>query len=161
MMTRPFWVTFFDDIYAKSLHGEEMTLAELHDLIGNTVAPAKDRLPLLKLARFGTARSPAGSLRHDANVIAVSGCEGDYDGGEMPLDEARERLEAVGIACVCYTSPSHTLTKPRWRVLLPFSRELPPGRRSKMVDRVNGVLGGVLSRESWSLSQAFYYGRVI
>ena len=105
-------------------------------------------------------RSPQGSLRHDANVISVSGCEGDYDGGEMELAEAKRRLDDAGLAHLIYTSPSHKLAAPRWRVLLPFSRELPPGRRSKMVDRVNGGLGGVLARESWSLSQAFYYGRV-
>jgi hypothetical protein len=143
------------------MHGEDMTLAELGDLLNNTVAPSKEKLPLLKLARFGTTRSPTGSLRHDANVISVSGAEGDYDGGEMPVAEAKQRLDAAGLAYLIYTSPSHALLKPRWRVLLPFSHELPPGRRSKMVDRLNGVLGGVLSRESWSLSQAFFYGRIV
>ena len=44
---------------------------------------------------------------------------------------------------------------------MPFSGELPPGERTRLVNRLNGVLGGVLSRESWTLSQAFYYGRVI
>ena len=29
-----------------------------------------------------------------------------------------------------------------------------------MVNRLNGVLGGVLHRESWILSQAFYFGQV-
>ena len=41
------------------------------------------------------------------------------------------------------------------------ARKLSPTLRNKMVDRLNGVLGGVLSRESWTLSQAFYFGRVI
>jgi hypothetical protein len=161
MPARQIWVTFFDDGFARSLRGEDMTLAALHELIGNTTAPSKDKLPLLKLARFGSVRSASGSLRHDANVISVSGVEGDYDGEEMAPDEALKRLETVGLACLLYTSPSHTPAKPRWRILLPFSRELPPGRRSKMVDRANGVLGGVLARESWSLSQAFYFGRVV
>jgi hypothetical protein len=30
-----------------------------------------------------------------------------------------------------------------------------------MVDRLNGIVGGTFSRESWALSQAFYFGRVI
>jgi hypothetical protein len=30
-----------------------------------------------------------------------------------------------------------------------------------MVNRLNGVLGGVLARESWGLSQAFYFGAVV
>ena len=162
MPAQQFWVTFFDDIYAKAPpQGERLTLAELNARIQNTTAPAKDLLPLLKLARFGAVPSPDGSYRHDANVVSVSGCEGDYDGEEMAIGEAKQRLSDAGLAYLIYTTPGHTLLKPRWRVLAPFSRELPPGRRSKMVDRLNGVLGGTLSRESWALSQSFYYGRVV
>jgi putative DNA primase/helicase len=160
MIARKFWVTFFDDVYARSLQAEELTLAELQELIDKTTAPSKEGLPLLKLARFGSLRSTNGSLRHDGNVIAVSGAELDHDSGEMPLAEAMRRFNEAGVTCLGYTSPSHTLAKPRWRIILPFSRELPPGRRSKMVDRANGVVGGVCSRESWSLSQAFFYGRI-
>jgi hypothetical protein len=156
-----FWVTFFDDVYARTLRGEEVTLDELSELISDTTASSKSGLPLLKLARFGTVRSSDGSLRHDGNVTAVSGVEGDYDRGNMPLNEARNRLDDAGIKYLAYTTPSNVLAKPRWRVLTPFSRELPPAVRSKMVDRLNGVLGGALSRESWTLSQAFFYGRVI
>ena len=160
-MANPFWVSLFDDVNAVAMHGELMTLTQLGERIKDTTAPAKNLLPLLKLARFGTARTAAGSLRHDGNVLTVSGCEGDYDGEEMPITEAQQRLDATGCAYMIYTSPSHTLAKPRWRVIVPFSRELPPGERARVVNRVNGVLGGVLSRESWTLSQAFYYGRVI
>jgi hypothetical protein len=161
MPARQIWVTFFDTIYAKAPpQGELLTLVELQARIRNTTAPAKDLLPLLKLARFGTVLSSDGSYRHDANVVSVSGCEGDYDGEEMSTDEAKQRLSAAGIAFLLYTTPRHSQQKPRWRVLVPFSCELPPVRRSKMVDRLNGVLGGTLSRESWTLSQAFYYGRV-
>ena len=126
-----------------------------------TTAPRKSLLPLLKLARFGTLRTTDNSLRHDANVVAVSGAEGDYDRGEMPIDEAKARLDAAGVAGLLYTTPSHTLAKPRWRALVPFSRELPPAKRSQMVDRLNGIFGGELSRESWTLSQTFYYGRIV
>jgi hypothetical protein len=160
-MANRFWVSFFDDVNATSMHGEFMTLTQLGERIENTTAPAKNLLPLLKLARFGAARTAAGSLRHDANILTVSGCEGDYDGEEMPITEAQQRLDDAGCAYMIYTSPSHTLDRPRWRVLMPFSRELPPGERARMMNRLNGVLGGVLSRESWALSQAFYYGRVI
>jgi hypothetical protein len=66
-----FWVTFFDDVFAKTLHGEDMTLVDLAGRIlrriRGTTAPSKDRLPLLKLARLGTQREPgSGSLRTDA-----------------------------------------------------------------------------------------------
>jgi hypothetical protein len=157
-----FWVTVFDDVFAKTLRGEDMTLVDLAELIQGTTAPSKNKLPLLKLARFGAKREPgSGSLRTDENVLSVSGVEGDYDGGEMPAADASARLDRINIAHLIYTTGNHTLLKPRWRVLAPFSQELPPGERDRMVDRLNGALGGVLSPESWTLSQAFYFGRIV
>jgi hypothetical protein len=117
-----FWATTFTDVYANTLQGEDFTLDELASLIRNTKAGGKQQLPVLKLARFGSLRSSAGSLRHDANVVAVSGVEGDYDAGSMPFQEAVARLEAAGVAFLAYTTPSHTPAKPRWRVLCPFAK---------------------------------------
>jgi hypothetical protein len=161
-----FWITTFRDLYAKSSQGEDMTVDELADLIRNTRAAKKSDLPLLKLARFGPLRTPTtpdgggGSLRHDANVTMVSGIEGDYDGESMPFAEMVSRLEEAGIAFLAYTSPSYTSAAPRWRVLCPFATEQPPAMRAAMVNRLNGIIGGVLHRESWTLSQAFYFGQV-
>jgi predicted P-loop ATPase len=161
-----FWVTIFDDVFAKSCSGEDMTIEELAELIKNTKAPEKSNLPLLKFARFGPLRTPTtpagggGSIRHDANVTTTSGIEGDYDGETMPFAEAVTRLEGTGIAFLAYTSPSYTTAAPRWRVVCPFATEQPPAMRAAMVNRLNGILGGVLHRESWTLSQAFYFGQV-
>ena len=47
---------------------------------------------------------------------------------------------------------------PRWRVLCPTSCALPASDRAELVGRLNAVLGGVLSRESHTLSQPFYIG---
>jgi hypothetical protein len=161
-----FWVTIFDDVFAKSCRGEDMTVDELAELIKNTRAPKKSDLPLLKFARFGLLRTPTtpvgggGSLRHDANVTMASGVEGDYDGETMPFAEAVTRLAEAGIAFLAYTSPSYTSAAPRWRVVCPFATEQAPAVRAAMVNRLNGVLGGVLHRESWTLSQGFYFGQV-
>ena len=59
-----------------------------------------------------------------------------------------------------YTSPSHTEEKPRWRVLCPTSRDLPPEQRAKLVARLDGIFGGVFAPESFTLSQSYYYGSV-
>ena len=123
-------------------------------------APSKPQLPWLKLARFGELRSDKGSLRHDANVLAISGIEADYDGEEMPFDEAVERLAKAGVLAMVYTSPSHAEDAPRWRVLCPTSDELPPQDRAKLLGRLNGLFRGVLSAESWTLSQSYYFGSV-
>ena len=50
--------------------------------------------------------------------------------------------------------------KERWRVLVPLSEKHAPEARAGMAARLNGVVGGMLTRESFVLSQAFYYGSV-
>jgi predicted P-loop ATPase len=123
-------------------------------------AGTKDALPWIKLARFGDERTDEGSLRHNANVLAITGIEADYDGEIVPMEEAVEKLEKAGIKAMVYTSPSHTDGTPRWRVLCPTSTELPPERRAHLVGRLNGLLGGILSGESFTLSQSYYLGSV-
>ena len=68
------------------------------------------------------------------------------------------RTKAANVQAILYTSPSHTPQAPRWRVLFPFSTPLLPAERSKYADRANAILGGALAKETWTLSQAFYYG---
>jgi hypothetical protein len=155
-----FSVTFFRDYAAQEKQEEIFSLPALAELIRNTTAPEKARLPWLKLARFGNARTEKGSLRHDRNVIACSGIEADYDGEELSFAEAVEILEKARIEAIVYTSPSHTVECPRWRVICPFSTEQPPTRREQMLGRLNGLFRGVFACESWTLSQAYYFGAV-
>lgn len=122
--------------------------------------PNKKVCPWLKLAQFGEKRTDKNSLRHDGNMLDITGIEGDYDGEVLHPDAALKLLEAAGIKCLIYTSASHTVDKPRWRVLAPLSRSFSPTDRSALLGRVNGVLGGVLSNESFTLSQGYFYGAV-
>jgi hypothetical protein len=135
-------------------------LPELAELIQTASAPEKGLLPWLKLARFGPLPTEKGNLRWDGNVRSISGVEGDYDGEKLGFDQTVEILEKAGIKALVYTSPSHRPAAPRWRVLCPFSTELPPGDRDRMMGRLNGLFGGVLGAESWTLSQSYYYGSV-
>ena len=154
----PFAVTFFDHVSARFKREQIVTLDQLHEIIINTHAEWKDLLPLLKLARFGQLTTDKACLRHDRNVLAVTGCELDYDAGSMSFMEAADRLRHAKVHALVYTSPSHTIASPRWRVLCPFAREIAPEQRRQMVARLNGILGGVAAIESFSLSQSFYYG---
>lgn len=122
--------------------------------------PAKAACPWIKLARFGTRRSDKGSLRTNGNLVDIYGVEGDYDGEVMQPEEAIKLLERAQCRAIIYTSPSHTAEKPRWRVLAPTSRAMPPAARYALLARVNGALGGVLTGESFTLSQGYYYGEV-
>jgi hypothetical protein len=153
-------LTFFRDYAAAERWQREVPLGVLAERIQSTTAPEKAMLPWLKLARFGNARTPAGSLRHDRNVIAITGIEADYDGGELGLDYAVQVAEKAGLLAIVYTSPSHTVDRPRWRILAPASREFQPPERARLLGRLNGLYRGVFARESWTLSQAYYYGSV-
>jgi hypothetical protein len=105
-------------------------------------------------------------LRHDVNVIAITGIEIDYDCGEVEFADALAALNELQVAALHYTSPSHAKGKPRWRVLCPTSGPLAPEMRARLVARLNGYLkarlgvDNIAKSESFALSQAFYYGWV-
>ena len=140
-------VTFFANHAAATKREETLTLEALATLIHSTTANAKEQLPWLKFARFGDTRTEKGSLRHNANVRAITGLEGDYDRGEMSLAEAKDRAARAAIAVIIYPSPSYTPERPKWRVLCPFSQEYPPAARDRFMARLSGLFDGIFSRE--------------
>ena len=156
----PFDLSVFPDVHAKSVSVERLSIRQLAGKIRARQADAKSSLPLLKLGTFGASRTERGSLRHDGNLESVSGIEGDYDAGEVSPQEAAERLRRANIAALVYTTPSHAPDAPRWRVLCPLSKEISPGEREALCERVNGALGGILASESFTRSQTYYFGGV-
>jgi hypothetical protein len=154
-------VTFFENYNAFTNKERKLSVDELLELFTHTTAEVKGRLPWVKFARFGAKKSEVGSLRTDKNVLDVTAGMGDYDGEQISFETAVERVRSAGIAAFLYTSPSHTAAKPRWRVIAIFSGELSPALHRGMMDRLNGAMGGVLAAESWTLSQAYYYGYVV
>lgn len=153
--------TIFKDRYARQKREFSCTWGSLAVQLASPVLyPKKEDMPLLKLATFGALRSDKGSLRNDANVVCVTGIEGDYDGEQISVADAKRRLEAHGIRAVLYTSASHTPGAPRWRVLAPLSRQHLPEERRGLVDKLNHALGGILAAESFTLSQSFYFGQI-
>ena len=151
-------LTIFIDVAAKSKIEVAWSACDLVDQIETVSAGTKAELPLLKLAGFGEKRSRTGSLRTNGNLAAITGVEVEYDGGVIGFDAAVRILREAGLGAIVYTTSSHSPDKPRWRILLCCSAALPPSDRAKLVARVNGILGGIVSRESFVLSQAYYYG---
>ena len=141
----PIAVTFFRNYAATTKTEELYTPRALAERIRAVTAASKDRLPWLKLARFGNLRTDKNSLRNDKNLEGITGIEGDYDGGRVTFDEALKRITQQGIAAILYTSPSHCEDAPRFRVLCPTSMELSPDQREHMLGRLNGLLGGIFS----------------
>lgn len=124
------------------------------------VYPSKQACPLVKLATFGNQRTDKGALRHEANMISVSGIEADYDAEQMSPEAARDMLAMYGVQALIYTSPSHTPAAPRWRVLAPLSADMPVAARREFTGRLNTMLGGVLAAETHTNAQSFYVGAV-
>lgn len=155
-----FSVTLFKSKEASYAIPSRVSLLELSEQIESEVADKKELLTWVKLAKFGKAKSEKGSLRHDANVIGITGCEGDYDSGKISFSAAATLLREANIGCLICTTPSHTPDLPRWRVFAPTSHELSPDARYQLVARINGALGGVLSAESFTLSQSYYMGHL-
>jgi hypothetical protein len=153
-------VTIFPNLRGVTADEVQVTPEQIVDLIRTARADRKENLPLIKCARFGFERSPQGALRHDRNMVAITGIEGDYDGEEVDPQDAVERLREHDIEAIVYTSPSHKPMKPRWRVLCPLSREYPAMDRDTLVSRLNGALGGILEPESFTRSQSYFFGSV-
>lgn len=160
-------LTLFRDVRARSKEERDLTVDELAELVRATDASAKHELPLLKLGIFGDDLSPpgpdgrgGGSYRHDANLRLVTGVESDYDDERVSFDTAIEQARAAGVECILYTSPSHTPERPRWRGLFPLAGECLPEQRRVFAECVNAIFDGVLARETFTLSQAYYFGRV-
>lgn len=154
----PLQVTFFKDAGAHSKQEAEVSLRALITRFQNTSAPSKALLPWIKLATFGNQRTDRGSLRHDKNILSVCGIEADYDGETITVERARQIVASAGIAAIIYTSPSHTVEAPRWRILCPLAVAIGPEQRARMVARLNGLFVGALARESFTASQAYYFG---
>ena len=161
-LSSPFPFTLFPDTKARTKQGKRADLIALAKRVERTTATEKSALPLVSLGLYGNLKSERGSLRHRKNLREVHGLEADYDAGEMPPAEAARRISEANVAALIYTSPSHGLPGKghRWRVVCPFSGRVSPEERERQVARLNGILGGALSRESFTLSQSYFIGGI-
>ena len=121
-------------------------------------APVKDDCQLIKLATFGNLRTDKGCLRHDANVLTITGIEGDYDEEVITPESAIEMLERHQLKAIIAPTFTSTPDNPRWRVLTPLGGAVQADERLRYVEILNGMLGGVLASESATLSQSYYVG---
>lgn len=154
-------ITVFESLHAQSRNPVEIEWPALCSYLANPPEyAAKGLCPLFKLSTFGDIYSPKGSLRHDANVLAISGVEGDHDAETMTPEDAYWRLQNAGVQALIYTSASNAPGKPRWRAVAPASQAYTPSVHRELVGRLNGLLDGALSSESFTLSQSYYFGRV-
>lgn len=95
-ITRRLPLTVFRDTTGRTKQDMRRSLVEIASAIPSRVAARKAGLPLIKLATFGGALSAKGSLRHDANVRAVEGVEGDHDAGSVSVEKRESGWRSPG-----------------------------------------------------------------
>lgn len=134
----------------------KVTWAELcRELEHPSAWQRKGEQPLISFAvRAGNSKKAG------AAALSVGAVCGDYDAGTVSIDEAEARIRAAGVMACLYTTASHTLQRPRWRVVAPFSAAIPPGEYGEKVDALNGALGGILAPESWDVTRNYFSGQV-
>lgn len=160
VLSRPLHITVWRSMFPREAFGGITSLRGMAQAIKTRHALSKEELWWLKLARFGDQPNEKGYLRHNENLLEIEGLEADYDAKKMSVDQAVEIAEKAGLACVIYTSPSHTDEEPKWRILAPFFEPLDPAQRDHLMGRLNGLYGGIFDPASWTLSQSYYYGYV-
>lgn len=157
----PLVFSHIPDVFGNTIQQWKITWAEARAKFTDPQEYAnKKACPLFKLASFGDIRTGKGSLRSDENLDKIYGIEADYDGGLLSVDQAGDMLASVGIEAMIYTSASHSEPAPRWRVVAPLSTPCARDERRALVAILNEALGGILSPESFTASQSYYYGRV-
>lgn len=152
--------TLLKDIQGKRLEEFDGSTDEFVSYLASVKAPDKKSCPLVTLVDFGNKKTSSGSLRSNDNVIAINGVIGDYDDGRIKMEEAQKMLASAGIFSILYPTPSNTLEKPRWRAIAPTSRQMSPTEHKRLTGLLNKALGGILARESFTLSQSYYHGDV-
>ena len=165
--SNPIIATVFQNVGCATIEKTCAAWGEVSAMLNVPVSePVKKNGKLLVLATFGDKKSKAGSLKCDSNLLTINGVIGDYDGGIMPLTTAKDLLERAGIRACLYTSwndgvfdPPKYNGGPRWRVACPTSKPMTPDFHRQLMERINGVLGGVLAGESFTPAQGYFFGK--
>ena len=156
-------ITFFDDIQARRPRPVRLTWETFANLVARPpAAHDKKGLRWIKLAMYGDKRSPKGCARFDNNVVALTGIELDYDSPVTDFRVACERLARAGVRSALHSTPSYWRDG-SFRVLVPFNSPLYTDLKAQREDKINRIariVGEAPARESYVLSQAYYFGRI-
>lgn len=165
----PITYTIFPSVKAQSKREKTLPWGEITRRLAKPPKyNTKTDAPLISFCSYDGSKSPRGSMRHAAAITEVFAIEGDYDGEKMSIEEAAALLRTAGVAAIFYASPSsHAFNAdtgdfrgPRWRVVTPLSKPVPRHDRRELVAKLNGLLNGVLTGESFTLGQTFYFGNI-
>lgn len=105
----------------------------------------------------GPAWSPAsyaiGKFRSNQNVVSISMAVVDVDDGTS-IDQVLSSLN--GYACLAHSSFSHTLEKPKYRIVVPFSQPVVAAAWPKVWMQLNKLIGGCNDPATKDPARLFY-----
>lgn len=149
-------ITRFADKKETAGKRHEVTWTKLCEVLsGPNESPDIESLPLVKFSKLPRNSRVAGTVPESMTAVV-----GDYDAGDVTVDEAVARLSAAGISAGVYTTRRHRPEAPRWRVVAQLASPVTPTEYAEYLDLVNGALGGILAPESWETSRSYFYGKV-
>lgn len=103
---------------------------------------------------FCVARFRDGGSRIDKHVEALWGFALDFDTGRTTESIIRERLQ--GVTYIAYTSYSHRVGDERWRVIIPYTRDIAPKAHKAVFKHFQELFDGDLDLRCEVPSQAWY-----
>jgi P4 family phage/plasmid primase-like protien len=142
VLPQPVDRTFATALYASvsSTRPEEHALraSDLVQLLTtHSAAPQKDEVGL-----FAPHQLAPGCARRNEHVQAISAGVLDIDKGNAVPEEVKHRIELAGYEAVMYSTWSHTVEAPAFRVVVPYREDITPLRHVQVWDALNQTVAG-------------------
>lgn len=97
----------------------------------------------------------AGEGRTNQAVKEMSAIVLDLDNGKISKKEIKALLE--GLEFFAHTTYSHSPDKPKWRVIIPFSKPIPPDKLESVFNHFNSLFQANLDTCGKKPSQLYYF----
>jgi hypothetical protein len=99
-----------------------------------------------------------GATRGNAGVEVFTAMMVEHDAGALTIERAAATLAEQKIGGVFYQTFSAMPDYPKWRLIVWLEGDLNPGDRRAAVGKLNYLLGGALSSESFVPAQGYFFG---
>lgn len=151
------WISQFEQVFDTTPKGSMLTLKTLAGVLTRCVERTEKKGPMINFARFGQVRNDKEHLRHDGNVLGLSGLVVDIDCKQstpMTKDEIQWRLG--DLFYIAHTTHSSTPKHPRWHVFIPFAAEVDQDHYRAGFENINRRLGQKLDNVSKGASTPYF-----
>ncbi len=145
-------ISQYDSAFDKTPKTSVRSWQDFAELLTHRVGPKQG-------PAWSPACYPPGLTRANANVQAVSCWALDIDDGWAP-EEARRRIESLGLEYVLHSSHSHSDAVPKYRIVVPAEGPIPPERFALLYPGVVKLLAdGHADPQTKDAARLFYLPR--